>query len=332
MKAVRPVIQSLFLVLTLSAGWRFLSFYRFLQDPSLAEAFRPPAVEGFLPISATLAFRQWLGTGVFDRIHPAGLVLLLLIFGSALLAGRVFCGWICPVGTVSEYWGAFGAWTLKRFGRSQFKPGRSTALALSLPKYVLLAFFIYICWFALSLENAVTFLAGPYNQVADIKMLLLFIKPGLATLVTLGTLGISGFLIKNYWCRMLCPYGAALGTAGLLAPVRIACDQALCDQCGACERVCGNALKPHKNRAVENPDCTLCMSCCHICPQGAMRVQVISRRWTIRGRMTTLVGLVVAMLFLAGIAAAKGVGHWQSVLTAGDFRRLLPQIQSLKHY
>ncbi len=333
MRRFRLAIQLAFLGLTLAAGWQFLRFYQFLLDPSADPVRRPPSVEGFLPISASLAFRQWLHTGVFDPIHPAGLTLFLLICGSALLLGRAFCGWICPVGTVSEYWGRFGSRVLRRFGRKPMEPGKPARIALGLLKYLLLGFFVYICGFALGIDESIAFLHAPYNQVADIKMLLLFLEPGKITRFVLALLFAAGLVVPHFWCRFLCPYGAWLGVLGFLAPARISRDQAKCTGCRACTRACPSRLQPHLTTTMKSPSCTLCTSCSHSCPTSAIAVRIVPSSHRIVGSHATwAMGISIVALFFVGILAALLTGHWQSILTADDLRQWLPVLRSLKHH
>ncbi|WP_069856930.1 4Fe-4S binding protein [Desulfoplanes formicivorans] len=99
---VRRSVQVVFALFCLFTGWRFYRYSLWLTGASTVAAVRPPSVEAFLPISALLGFKSFLVTGVFDSIHPAGLVILLAAVGSALLLRRAFCGYICPIGLFSD--------------------------------------------------------------------------------------------------------------------------------------------------------------------------------------------------------------------------------------
>lgn len=324
MNKFRLSIQSIFLALTVLSGVQLFSYFRFLENPNLAPILRPSSVEGFLPISATLAFRQLITTGVFDHIHPAGLVLLILICGSALIFKRAFCSWICPVGTVSEYFGELGLKLQLKMWTSWF---------FNFLKYLLLFFFFYISWFALSTEESIAFLASPYNRMADLKMLLFFIEPGAATLVILALLIGAGFLVRNFWCRMLCPYGAWLGLIGLLAPLRVRRDSQKCTNCRACDKACANGLKPSGIAAMTSPSCTLCTSCTKACPSNAIGIGLKSSRWQVSGfRASLVIGIAISLIFVGGILTAKITGHWGSSMSTEDLRSLLPQLRDLQHH
>jgi polyferredoxin len=76
---------------------------------------RPAGVEGWLPIQGLMQFRYVLATGQLPRVHPAGFFLFLSFAVISLLFRKSFCGWLCPVGTVSEYLWKLGQYT---FGRN----------------------------------------------------------------------------------------------------------------------------------------------------------------------------------------------------------------------
>jgi polyferredoxin len=101
--ALRPVVQWAFLVLVLMIGAQFTLFVWQLEH-GLGPTFgRPAGVEAFLPISALISLKYWLLTGVFNRIHPSGLVLLLVTGAISLFLKKGFCSWVCPFGLFGEH-------------------------------------------------------------------------------------------------------------------------------------------------------------------------------------------------------------------------------------
>ena len=91
--------------------WGGIDLYRFAlqvetgRAPSFAKPLSP---EGFLPIGSLMSFKLWVTTGFIDPVHPAGLVLFATALALSLLLKKSFCGWICPVGTLSELLGTAG--------------------------------------------------------------------------------------------------------------------------------------------------------------------------------------------------------------------------------
>lgn len=85
---------------------------------------RPDVVDGFLPIAGGLGLRAWLGQGLTDPHHPAATVTVLVLSLSALLLGRAFCAWFCPLGLVGEWLHGL---------RSRLLPGSGPRRAGSMP-------------------------------------------------------------------------------------------------------------------------------------------------------------------------------------------------------
>ncbi|MDE1889503.1 MAG: 4Fe-4S binding protein [Planctomycetota bacterium] len=112
---LRWSIQIAFLVVILVIGWQFYTFVKYCEAGGKGFYMpRPPGVESFLPISALMGTKYFFGTGKINPIHPAGFVIFGTLLLTALFFRRGFCGWICPVGTISEWEWRFGDWFLKK--------------------------------------------------------------------------------------------------------------------------------------------------------------------------------------------------------------------------
>ena len=112
--AFRRLVQFLFLGLNLWMGVEFYLFVRQFETAGAAHFPRPAGVEGWLPIAGMMNLKYFLATGEFPRIHPAAFVLLTAFLAGSLLFRKSFCGWLCPVGTFSEYLWKLGRATFHR--------------------------------------------------------------------------------------------------------------------------------------------------------------------------------------------------------------------------
>lgn len=99
---LRTTVQACFTLICIFAGYRFYCFYLWTLDRSETYVSRPPSVEAFLPISALLGLKRLALTGRWDPVHPAGLTIFVAALAIAFLFRKGFCGWICPVGFVSN--------------------------------------------------------------------------------------------------------------------------------------------------------------------------------------------------------------------------------------
>lgn len=191
---IRLVVQLFFFAITLFTGWRFVQFVHFLEGNG-KEVARPPGVEAFLPISSLMSLKYWVLTGDFNTIHPAGLVLFILILALAWLMKKSFCSWVCPVGFLSEYLWKGGQ---KLFGKNLILP-RWLDWPLRSLKYLILIFFAWGIFVDMNADDIGAFIYGDYNRVADIKMMLFFAHISLLSLTVIIVLALLSVVIRNFW-------------------------------------------------------------------------------------------------------------------------------------
>jgi polyferredoxin len=288
-----------------------------------APVVRPPSVEGFLPIGGLMSLKLWITTGIFDRIHPAGLVIFLAALLLALLLKKAFCGWICPVGAVFEAAGKLGE---KLFGRN-FSVPRFLDYPLRAVKYLLMAFFLYVVVVKMPAFAIGGFLQSDYYRIADVKMLYFFTQMTAGTAVVLSVLFGLSLFFRNFWCRYLCPYGALLGLISMCSPVKVARRERACIDCGRCARACPSRLPVDHKTGIRSPECTGCLTCVSHCPSKGALDAAVGRR-TIRPMLYIA---IVLILFFGVIGTAKLAGRWKSAVTPLEYARVVPYASQLEH-
>lgn len=308
----------------LYAGISFSFFVQALERGDIPSFSRSPSIEGFMPIGALMAFKLWITEGIFDPVHPAGLVLFIGAVSLAVVMKKSFCSWICPVGTLSEAVGTIGKTV---FGKNHAIP-RPVDYALRSLKYILMFFFLNVILIKMDPPQIALFLNTPYWKVADVKLLKFFTEMSLTTTVTLGVLfGVSLFY-KNFWCRYLCPYGGLLGLLSMLSPVKIRREETLCIQCGACTQNCPSRIPVHTKRTIRTPECTGCLTCVSRCPaQGALDAAVAGGK----SLRPELFAALVVVLFFGLIMTAKAAGVWYSSVSPRELMVLISSLQHLAH-
>jgi polyferredoxin len=77
-------------------------------------------------------------------------------------------------------------------------------------------------------------------------MLLFFTEISRTAAITLIVLAALSVVIRNFWCRYLCPYGALLGLVSWASPQRVVRDGS-CTDCKACTAPAGGNHRAQKN-------------------------------------------------------------------------------------
>ncbi len=321
----RNSVQLGILLLTLGIGVQFFIYVLQATSVGAIEVPRPPGVEGFLPIGALLGWKLFLTTGVWDDVHPAAMVILGFAGLISLLLRKSFCGWFCPVGTLSEWLWKLGR---KLFGKNYQIP-KWLDFPLRSMKYLVLGFFI---WSILSMGRSAIlyFLHSPYYKISDVKMLFFFTRMSTTSAIVLFVLLISSFIVRNSWCRYLCPYGALMGLFSLISPTRILRNPKICTQCKSCTEVCPYHLPVNRKKNIRSPECNGCMDCVSVCPVKntlELKTKGFNRQvWS-----PLKLGMVIVGLFIGLVYAAEITGHWKSSVSEYDFRVRLQEIDSSKY-
>jgi polyferredoxin len=323
-QAWRRAAQILFLMLNVLIGLQFILFVRYFESGGQSSRVsRPPGVEGWLPIAGLMNLKYFLATGDIPSIHPAAMLLLAAFLIMSLLFRKAFCGWICPIGTLSE--------ALWKLGRKLLKRNWSFPRRLDIPlrgvKYLLLAFFVYAIG-GMSVGAIEAFQSSPYGLVSDVKMLRFFLTLSGTAAITIGALLILSLFFQNFWCRYLCPYGALMGLASLFSPAKISRNPQRCIDCGQCTKACPALLKVDKLACVHSAECTGCLECVTVCPaEGALQMSI----WSNRRLPAWALAAGLAAIFIVIVGLAKWNKTWASDIPDSVYEVFIPELDKLSH-
>jgi len=287
---VRQVVQVatllLFLYLLLGARQNYVTFLP--QDLF----FRLDPLAG---LTAMLAGRRWIAS-----LALGGVTLLL-----TLALGRVWCGWLCPLGTLLD-------WTRLR------RPGSRDADLRSGWRQVK-HFLLFTMLFSALLGSLTLLILDPLTLL--FRTVSASVLPALNGLVTAAetalyrfgplqtplelfdrlvrgwllaheqpffqqnfmlALALAGVLALNairprFWCRYLCPLGALLAVVSKVSWLRHTVDVAACTACERCVRVCPTGAIEVDGESgagwdftADPAECTLCLDCQVSCPTKAI--------------------------------------------------------------
>ncbi len=323
LRHLRLASQAFFTLLSIWIGIKFYFFVRALETGKATTlSARPPGVEGYLPISGLIGLKYWILTGDLNPVHPAAILILLGALLTGLFLKKGFCGWICPIGFLSENLRQLGV----RIWRKPLNPPRWLDLPLRSVKYLLMAFFLWAVLVQMNVPALRAFINSPYNKVADIKMLKFFTEMSSTTAWTLLALLVLSVIIPNFWCRYLCPYGALLGLLSVFSPTKITRDPVTCIDCKLCTHACPMNLRVHTASRIASDECNGCLECIAACPvPAALQVALPSKR----KRLSPYVyAALVVGVFSAFILAGKLTGHWQTSISVDEYRRHVKNMNS----
>jgi NosR/NirI family transcriptional regulator, nitrous oxide reductase regulator len=197
---------------------------------------------GFLSVShITGALLQ--GPGIFLNNLP---VLMIVVFTlvTTLIWGRIFCSALCPFGAVQDFITQFTPRRLRqRIGHIKIpKVLHERSLWI---KYAVLAFILGAALFA---NNVMIF------QYFEPFGTFFFMSGSAMLFAILAAILLACVAVPRFYCRYVCPLGAALGVVSLVSPLRI-------------KRV---------------PQCGVCTVCEHACPTGAIQREKINFKECVR--------------------------------------------------
>lgn len=218
----------------------------------------------FLPLTDPYVLSQSLLAGHVPASRALiGAAILLACY--ALVGGRVYCAWVCPMNIVTDA----AAWLRGRLGvRSGVLISRSVRSWILGMTLVLAAATGTIAW---ELVNPVSMLHRG-----------LIFGLGAAWAVVLAVFLFDAFVAKRGWCGHLCPVGAFYGLLGHVALLRVAAPRrAECNDCMDCYAACPEpqvitpALKGEKTGAspvILAGACTNCGRCIDVCSKNVFEL------------------------------------------------------------
>jgi polyferredoxin len=287
-RRLRQIVQILALL---------LFFYLLVESWSAGEAssmtdlfFRLNPLTAF---SAMIAGRTW--------IPKMGWALITVIF--TLLLGRVWCGWICPLGTLLEWFRFPGSYQRSAKISPRWRSLKYILLFLILGMALLGSLIllvldpITIITRAMStglfpaLNYGITRLETALYQFPIFQPLVSWLESTLRGVVLpsiqsafyqslfifglfAAILGLNA-LADRFWCRYLCPLGGLLGLLSKVAIFRPFISTR-CNYCDRCLSECRmEAIKPQKGseiapREIVTSECTLCLDCLSDCPESSI--------------------------------------------------------------
>jgi len=212
-----------------------------------------------------------------------GLLWSLVVLVATLLLGRVFCGWVCPFGSLHHIigWLSRIAVPARAIEKNRYRSSQAIkyylligGLAAALAGGVQTGLLDPIPLLSRSFTAAVWPVVERTGGGISVQPPLVHLAWVLAGLFVL--LLVLNVVRPRFFCRVLCPLGALLGVMSRLALWRIHRDPARCNDCELCLRRCDAAADPHT--FVRTSECHVCFNCLDDCPKDALAFRFLAGR------------------------------------------------------
>ena len=235
------------------------------------------------------------GGSYLMKTAPSNLWLLLALIITTLLFGAVFCGWICPLGSLSEW--------LYRL-REKFYPQKlilppALDQILGYSKYL---FFLLIIYMTINAKRLWFEEFDPYKKIFHMN-----VEDFSSAMVILFFILIS-LAIERAWCRYLCPLSVIINPLSKLSFLKIN-RKDNCINCHKCDRTCPTAIKI-ASQPTDSGQCIRCNRCTEACPVQALEFKTRFGNW--QTSKTLAVMLSAVLLFGTIILTVQHTPYWQA--------------------
>ncbi|MBN2362431.1 MAG: 4Fe-4S binding protein [Deltaproteobacteria bacterium] len=226
----------------------------------------------------------------------------VVVIASCLIAGPVFCGWICPTGTIQELACAIR----RRIVRDRGRPTRRQQIALGAVMALFLGFVVWLSatrnlfiedsslhWGSALLLLCYLVLIGliddlPTRSIRVVSLIAIVFttvshlvitspvhfaftaRDDPASATTTVIIFVASLFVMRAWCRYLCPWGYLMGFLHRFSRLRIQIDPARCNHCRTCHGVCDTGAID--DDGVRQAHCQMCYACVDHCPSKAFEV------------------------------------------------------------
>jgi ferredoxin-type protein NapH len=207
-------------------------------------------VAGFLQggfLDTTLYLHQVIYGIVNGGINPIQAFKVVLILASSIIVGRLFCGYICPLGAAQEL--------ISKLVK------RQVHIDVMLSEKIRAAFFIVFIVIGIGVATIASF--DPFSLVS----------PWLGTfkLLVLVIVAAAAIFVYRPWCTLLCPFGFLMNLTSRFGLLKLKLNDN-CIECGACMRKCPTG---QATRGSAMAECYWCGRCLQACKKDAIGLSAL---------------------------------------------------------
>ena len=283
--------------------WSVIAFLLFLGAKAFLQRDYVPDFEAYCPFGGVQALSSYfLNNSLACTMTTVQIAMGIMLIIGIILFSKLFCAFICPIGTISEWLGNLGDKYKLRIKISDL-----TDQLLRSLKYILLFVTFY---YTFDSNELFCKKFDPYYAVASgfsLDVVWYF------ALISILLVLIGSIIFRLFWCKYLCPLGAIsnvlkfswfaaavillyslfrlsginlsyvwplaiITIGGFLLEIfgeklnffpvaKITRNESSCTNCRLCSRKCPQVIDVANMRVVTNVDCNLCGECLEVCPE-----------------------------------------------------------------
>ncbi|MHA2399314.1 MAG: 4Fe-4S binding protein [Promethearchaeota archaeon] len=200
------------------------------------------------------------GKGIIESLLPL-IIILSALLGISLVAGRVFCGFACPLGAIQELLSKISfKSTLQGQKKVKYRLEMSSKTTSIVQRIFFSVVVLLAVFFGFLLLQEFNPLLGSffYNSPITISII---------PLISMILISITSIFVYRPWCRFLCPFGAGSAMCSRFSRYKYKRTED-CTDCGLCEKICPTQQAATTSRKTE---CYFCNRCIEICPHDAIK-------------------------------------------------------------
>jgi len=205
------------------------------------------------------------------EIYVPLLLTIILPVTLALILGRVFCSWMCPYNTISDWINTL----LKKTFSKRWKKVHYRSIEKNPSPWINWEIFAGLVILMLVIDFSLFGFLSPPGIISSVTVqVVLGIGMGLEIGIVLLILLIETILLKRFWCNYVCPVGAVLSLFRVNRTLQVVHSKVECScNSGAepCRYTCPFDLSPKKLHLYPScHNCGICIATCEKVGSGAL--------------------------------------------------------------
>ncbi len=214
---------------------------------------------GFVPLSDPFAALQMFVAGaLISSDILIGIVLIIIFY--AILGGRTFCSWVCPVNLITD----LANYIRRKAGFNSIQKKQPASRNIRYWVIVMSLIISYVLGI-----TAFEFI----SPISIIHRGIIF-GLGLSWAAMLIIFFFDLFVLKNGWCGYICPLGGFYSIISKYSLIRVHHNVDNCTECMKCKEVCPEMQVLHmitkESLPVLGGECTNCARCIEVCDDESL--------------------------------------------------------------